>query len=40
MIQRIICKGCTKHFIFDLGYTEDRDAEIEVEIGLGRMRLQ
>lgn len=28
-IQRMICKGCTKEFIFDLGYTEEEYVEAE-----------
>jgi len=28
-IQRLIRKGCTKEFIFDLAYTEEEYAEAE-----------
>jgi len=31
-IQRMICKGCTKEFIFDLGYTEEEYAEAESKL--------
>lgn len=31
-IQRMIRKGCTKEFIFDLGYTDEEYAEAEAEL--------
>ncbi len=31
-IQRMIRKGCTKEFIFDLGYTNEEYAEAETEL--------
>jgi len=32
MLQRLIRKGCTKEFIFDLGYTDEEYAEAESEL--------